>query len=99
MGEPVFYLGTPTHTQKSHTSETVYVSNREKCKIRTVLYYAFEAYLFQMITEGTITIEQPIRFMSKSFTGAQIRWSTIGEEACAIYFVLQSMYHILGGNN
>ena len=36
--------------------------------------YAFGAYFFQMVTEGTRTIEQSIRFMSKSFTGAQIRW-------------------------
>ena len=61
--------------------------------------YAFGAYLFQMVTEGTSTIEQPIRFMSKSFTGAQIRWSTIEKEAYAIYFALRSMDHIFGGQH
>ena len=61
--------------------------------------YAFGAYLFQIVPEGTILVDQPIRFMSKSFTGAQIRWSTIEKEACAIYFALRSMDHILGGKH
>ena len=61
--------------------------------------YAFGAYLFQIVPEGTIMVDQPIRFMSKSFTGAQIRWSTIEKEACAIYFALRSMDHILGGKH
>ena len=61
--------------------------------------YAFGAYLFQIVPEGTILVDQPIRFMSKSFTGAQIRWSTIEKEACVIYFALRSMDHILGGKH
>jgi len=61
--------------------------------------YAFGAYLFQIVPEGTILVDQPIRFMSKSFTGAQKRWSTIEKEAYAIYFALRSMDHILGGKH
>ena len=34
--------------------------------------YAFGAYLFQIVPEGTILVDQPIRFMSKSFTGSPI---------------------------
>ena len=59
------------------------------CKV--VLYtdapdYAHGAYLCQIAPtgEGEETREEPIRFLSGSFIGAQARWSTIEKEAYAI---------------
>jgi len=40
------------------------------------------------------TIEQLIRFLSKTLTPVQIRWSTIEKEAYAIYYALEDL---LGG--
>jgi hypothetical protein len=42
--------------------------------------YAIGAYLFQVKGEKEI----PIRFMSKTLVGAQIRWSTIEKECFAM---------------
>jgi hypothetical protein len=59
--------------------------------------YALGAYLFQNIIRDGATIEQPIRFLSKSFTGPQLRWSTIEKEAFAVYYALLKFEDLLGG--
>ena len=53
--------------------------------------YAHGAYLCQVQTQtdGSL-LEQPIRFLSGTFAGAQTRWSTIEKEAYAIYWALKS---------
>jgi hypothetical protein len=56
--------------------------------------YAIGAYLFQTAEDGK---ELPIRFLSKTLSGAQLRWSTIEKEAFAIYFALRKMEDLLGG--
>jgi hypothetical protein len=61
--------------------------------------YAFGAYLYQVVKTGTSEVQQPIRFLSKSFVGAQVRWSTIEKEAYAIYYALRAMEHLLGGRH
>ena len=48
--------------------------------------YAHGAYLCQIAPNGEG--EEPIRFLSGSFSGAQVRWSTIEKEAYAIYWAL-----------
>ena len=42
-------------------------------------------------------VEQPIRFLSGTFAGAQTRWSTIEKEAYAIYWALKKLDDLLGG--
>ena len=51
--------------------------------------YAYGAYLCQVQTQpdGSLA-EQPIRFLSGIFAGAQTRWSIIEKEAHAIYWAL-----------
>jgi hypothetical protein len=56
--------------------------------------YAIGAYLFQVDEELK---ERPIRFLSKTLCGAQLRWSTIEKEAYAIYIALNRMEDLLGG--
>jgi hypothetical protein len=46
---------------------------------------------------GIAEYEEPIRFLSGSFHGAQIRWSTIEKEAFAIYWALGKLDDLLGG--
>jgi hypothetical protein len=55
--------------------------------------YAIGAYLFQVVDDH----EQPIRFMSKSLSGAQLRWSTIEKEAYAIWYSLKKFNDLLQG--
>ena len=71
---------------------------------KVVLYtdasdYAHGAYLCQIAPygEGEEVREEPIRFLSGSFSGAQVRWSTIEKEAYAIYWALGKMDDLLGG--
>jgi transposase InsO family protein len=56
--------------------------------------YAIGAYLYQVDEEQK---ERPIRFLSKTLCGAQLRWSTIEKEAYAIYIALNRMEDLLGG--
>jgi hypothetical protein len=49
------------------------------------------AYLYQII-DG---VEQPIGFLSKSFSGSQLNWSTYDQEAYAIYFAFYKFQHLL----
>ena len=55
--------------------------------------YAIGAYLFQ-IKEGK---EVPIRFLSKTLAGAQLRWSTIEKECFAIFIALKKFADLLLG--
>jgi hypothetical protein len=55
--------------------------------------YAIGAYLFQ-VKEGK---EIPIRFMSKTLAGAQVRWSTIEKECFAMYYSLKKFADLLLG--
>ena len=61
--------------------------------------YAHGAYLCQIrpATETSEETEEPIRFLSGSFSGAQTRWSTIEKEAFAIYWALKKLDDLLGG--
>jgi hypothetical protein len=60
--------------------------------------YAFGAYLYQEYTDTKGNrVEQPIRFLSQSFRGAQLNWSVIEKEAYAIYIALQRFDELLGG--
>jgi len=75
-----------------------------KKEYKIILYtdasdYAHGAYLCQVIpaAEGRAEYEEPIRFLSGSFHGAQTRWSTIEKEAYAIYWALGKLDDLLGG--
>jgi len=61
--------------------------------------YAHGAYLCQIrpVTETSEETEEPIRFLSGSFSGAQTRWSTIEREAFSIYWELKKLDDLLGG--
>jgi hypothetical protein len=59
--------------------------------------YAIGAYLYQVRLIDNIEYHEPIRFLSKTLTGAQLRWSTIEKEAYAIYFSLNKLDDLLGG--
>ena len=59
--------------------------------------YAIGAYLYQKAKNTPNAIEQPIRFLSKTLTPVQSRWSTIEKEAYAIYYALQKLEDLLGG--
>ena len=61
--------------------------------------YAHGAYLCQLVTTDgdEILREEPIRLLSGSFSGAQVRWSTIEKEAYAIYWALDKLDDLLGG--
>jgi hypothetical protein len=54
--------------------------------------YALGAYLYQVRPDGT---EIPIRFVSKSFTGEQLRWNVPEKECYAIVFTLKKLEHLL----
>ena len=71
---------------------------------KVVLYteatdYAYGAYLCQITPtgEGEETREEPRRFLSGSFSGAQVRWSTIKMKAYSIYWALGKLDDLLGG--
>ena len=72
-------------------------------KLPIILYtdasdYAHGAYLCQVKKqEDGTTVELPIRFLSGTFSGAQIRWSTIEKEAFAIYWALKKLDDLVGG--
>ena len=55
--------------------------------------YAHGAHLCQIrpATETSEETEEPITFLSGSFSGAQIIWSTIEKEAFAIYWSLKKL--------
>ena len=48
-------------------------------------------------TETSTEIEELIRFLSGTFSGAQIRWSTTEKEAFAIHWALKKLDDLLGG--
>ena len=51
-----------------------------------------------MTTDGDeILREEPTRFLSGSFSGAQVRWSTIEKEAYAIYWAPGNLDDLLRG--
>jgi hypothetical protein len=54
--------------------------------------YGYGAYLFQITKEGE---ERPTRFISKSFSRDQVRWSTPEKEMYAIYYALKTWEHLL----
>jgi hypothetical protein len=49
-------------------------------------------YLYQMVNND----ERPISFVSKAFTGAEVRWHTVEKESYAIHYCLQQLKHIIG---
>src|SRR3546814_19867927 len=50
--------------------------------------------LLQRSADG---VEEPVCFVSKAFTSAESRWSTIEQEAFAIYYCITSLsHHLLG---
>jgi hypothetical protein len=53
--------------------------------------YGIGAYLYQII-DG---IKQPIAFMSKTLTKAELKWSTIEKEAYAIFVAFRKFEHLL----
>ena len=55
--------------------------------------YAIGAYLYQIKNNK----EVPIRFMSKTLTGAQLNWSTIEKECFAMFFSLTKFASLLLG--
>ena len=55
--------------------------------------YAIGAYLFQVKDDK----EVPIRFLSKTLAGAQLRWSTIEKECFAIFIALKKFADLLLG--
>jgi len=56
--------------------------------------YGVGAYIYQLI-DGK---EKPIRFFSRSLHGAELNWSTIEQEAYAIYLTLSKFNHLLRDN-
>jgi hypothetical protein len=54
--------------------------------------YGMGAYLFQKAMYGP---EQPIEFISKSFTRERLRWSVPEKEAFIIYYALQKLEYLL----
>jgi transposase InsO family protein len=71
--------------------------------LKIILYtdasdYAHGAYLCQLRpSQDGASVEEPIRFLSGTFHGPQVRWSTIEKEAYAIHFALLKMDDLLGG--
>ena len=69
-------------------------------KYKILLYtdYAHGANLCQIrpATETSEETEEPIRFLSGSFSGAQTRWSTIEKETFAIDWALKKIDDLLG---
>ena len=55
--------------------------------------YGVGAYLYQRDPESGGN--KPIAFVSKSFQGAQVNWSTPEKEAYAIFHALQKLEHLL----
>lgn len=55
--------------------------------------YGIGAYLYQLV-DGK---ERPIRFMSHTLAGAQLRWSTIEKECYAIFKAMEEFDYLLGG--
>ena len=52
-------------------------------------------YLYQLVNNE----ERPISFVSKTFTGAVVRWHTVEKESYAIYYCLQQLKHIIGNRH
>ena len=58
--------------------------------------YGYGCYIYQVKTDAQgNTKEYPIRFMSHSFVGAQLNWSTIEKEAFAIFMTLKKFDFLL----
>ena len=55
--------------------------------------YGFGAYLYQTVEDS----EQPLAFLSKTFSKVQKRWSTPEKEGYAIYFALMKWEYLLMG--
>ena len=53
--------------------------------------YGIGAYLYQLIDN----IERPIAFISKSLSGAQLKWSTIQTEANSIFYSVTNLQYLL----
>ena len=53
--------------------------------------YGIGGYLFQIINGE----HRPVAFMSKSLTGAELRWSTIEKECYAIVYSLKKFEHLI----
>ena len=54
------------------------------------------AYLFQQVQQqSNTTLEQPIAFISKSLSGAQLNWSTIEKEQYTIVYALNKLDYLL----
>ena len=56
--------------------------------------YGIGAFLFQIDPEDNSKV--PIQFVSKSLTGAQLRWSTPEKEMYAKYYAVNKLEYILG---
>ena len=56
--------------------------------------YGIGAFLFQINPENGDKV--PIQFVSKSLTGAQLRWSTPEKEMYAKYYAVKKLDYILG---
>eukprot|EP00035_Acanthoeca_spectabilis_P019224 m.417294 g.417294 ORF g.417294 m.417294 type:complete len:556 (-) comp16833_c0_seq13:1162-2829(-) len=50
-----------------------------------------------LLQRGPGQLEQPIAFISRVFTGAETRWSTVEQEGFAIYWAVKSLPHFLEG--
>ena len=53
--------------------------------------YGIRGYLYKLV-DGK---EQLVAFISKSLSGAQLRWSTIQKEAFAVYYCITHLEYIL----
>lgn len=53
--------------------------------------YGIGAYIYQMVDDK----QQPVIFLSKALSGAQLNWSTIEKEAYAIFFTLKTYEYLL----
>ena len=82
--------------QLKHMANTCPKLNFINNTYKIVLYtgasdYTHGAHLGQLepATETSAKIEEPIRFLSETFSGAQTRWSNIEKETFAIYWALK----------
>jgi hypothetical protein len=51
-----------------------------------------------MLLQKVAGMERPVSFVSKAFTPAESKWSTIEQEAFAIYYCVTSLQHFLLGH-
>ena len=50
--------------------------------------HAVSAILFQIYTDSTGAVHQPIAFASHKFSGAAVNWDTFKQEAYALYYAV-----------